>query len=224
MSLRQPISYTQYRGHEIVVQPATEPVTVDELKAFIEFDVSDTSRDALLAILITTARETFELYTGRALVTQEWLLTLDHWPGHSEDWWDGLKQSAISEIRGKPSHVYMPRYRLQSVDSVTVYDTGGSAETISVANTFIVDTQQEPGRLVLKDSKTWPVALQTANAIEIEYTAGYGNAAAVPSSIKHAILAMAGYLFEHRGACDVDEAFKSSGAKSTANMYKVRKL
>jgi len=224
MSLRKPISYTQYRGHEIAVQPATEPVTVDELKAFIEFDVSDTSRDALMAILITTAREQFELYTGRALITQEWKLTLDHWPGYSEKWWDGVKQGAISELRGNPAEVYLPSYRLQSVDAVTVYDEAGNSEVVNVSDTFIVDTQQEPGRLVLKDSKAWPVALQTANAVEIEYTAGYGNASAVPSAIKHAILAMAGYLFEHRGACDVDDAFSASGAKSTAGMYKVRKL
>lgn len=224
MSLRHPVSYSQYRGHEITVQPANEPVTINELKAFIEFPVADTSRDDLMTLLIATARESFELFTGRALITQEWLLTLDRWPGYGEKWWDGVKESALSEIRGKPGHVYLPRYRLQTVDSVTVYDEGGNSETINVANTFITDTQQEPGRLVLKDSATWPVALQTANAIEIAYTAGYGNAASVPSAIKHALLAMAAYLFEHRGACDADKAFKDSGAMATAQMYKVRKL
>jgi hypothetical protein len=59
--------------------PATEPVTLDEARAYVRMD--DTGEDALLATLITAARLHVESVTGRALLSQGWRLVLDCWPG-----------------------------------------------------------------------------------------------------------------------------------------------
>ena len=51
----------------------------------------------------------------------------------------------------------------------------------------------------------------------IEYVAGYEEA---PAALKQAVLMLASFLYEHRGACDVGEAGKRSGAFALAQGYK----
>src|SRR5690625_4787334 len=51
----------------------------------------------------------------------------------------------------------------------------------------------------------------------IEYVAGYEEA---PAALKQAVLMLASFLYEHRGACDVDEAGKRSGAFALAQGHK----
>lgn len=222
MALRHTLRYRQYRGHEIVTPPASEPVTADDVKNQLELDVSDTSKDTQIDLYITAAREMVEEYTGLALMTQTWQLTLDRWPNDREEWWDGVRQTAITELvsGGRASNIIIPRYPLQTVDSIKADGTA-----VTVGDTFITDTQQRPGRLVLKRGVTWPVVLDNANGIEIEYTAGYGaNATDVPAAIRLGIIQMAAYMFEHRGDCDTASAMKMSGAESLINTYKAAQL
>jgi hypothetical protein len=54
--------------------------------------------------------------------------------------------------------------------------------------------------------------------IQIEYVAGMEI---IPASIKMAIEMVAAYLYEHRGACDVDDAVIKSGAAGVLRSYRV---
>lgn len=222
MALRHTVNYNQYRGHDLVTPPAVEPVTAADVKNQLELDVSDTSKDTQIELYIESSREMVEEYTGLALITQTWQLTLDHWPTYREPWWDGVRQGSINEFRaqGRSSQVIIPRYPLQTVGSIKADGTA-----ITIADVFITDTQQKPGRLVIKRGAVWPVVLDNANGIEIEYTAGYGDAATdVPAALRLAIIQMAAYMFEHRGDCNTEDAMKMSGAKSLVNTYKAAKL
>jgi uncharacterized phiE125 gp8 family phage protein len=223
MALRNPVKYRQYRGHQRVTAPASEPITPNDVKTQLELDTSDTSFDSQLELYISAAREQAEAVTGLALITQTWKLTLDHWPNAGEPWWDGVRQGAITDLysSGRPSDIILPRYPLQSVDSVTA-----DGDSVTVADTFIEDTQQEPGRLVIKRGATWPVVLDNANGIGIEYTAGYGdNAEDVPATIRLALTQMAAHMFEHRGdGCTSEDAYRKSGAKAMLDRYKAVEL
>jgi uncharacterized phiE125 gp8 family phage protein len=214
----------QHRGHVITAEPAVEPVTAAELRDTLRESsagLSDTQANDLIA----TARVYLEQITGLACITQEWLLALDHWPMPRGDWWDGVRQLPISELysMGRPD-LTLPRYPLQSVDAVTVYAENSASTSITVATVFDVDTRSRPGRMTLKHGQTWPIALRASNAIEIGYTAGFGNEAAdVPAPIKRAIRSMAAHLYEHRGdGCSVSDAWKDSGAAAMAATYAVR--
>ena len=222
MSLRHGVIYNQYRGHSLVTPPATEPVSVSELKAELKHP-GGTDEDASLAMYIAAAREYCEEITGLALITQKWLLTLDRWPADREPWWDGVKQGAMGALAasGRAAQVLLPRYPLASVDQVEV---DGSA--IAVPDTFIADTQQRPGRLVLKFGATLPTYIEAANAIQITYTAGYGaTASSVPAVLRLAILQMAAYHYTHRGDdCAAADAAKESGALNAFNKYKAAQL
>jgi hypothetical protein len=226
--VRKPIHrMTRHVGHRIVTGPAVEPITRGEIIELLrnppssEYDFIDQT--------IPLARSVFEAATGIACITQTWRLTLDHWPGGREDFWDGTLQGAISELYGGAgcvNYVTMPRYPLQSIDSITTYGMDRSATSVTPATYFFADTASFPGRMVLKDAQVWPIALASRNAIEIDYIAGFGDTADdVPESIKRAIQALAVFYWKNRGdGCTATAALTGSGALQIAGEYVTLRL
>jgi len=221
MSLRHADMISYYRGSVIEVYPSVEPVTLSEVKALLVIDGS--GDDAILTDMIEEAREFIEHIAGLALITQQWRLSLDRWPMTAIPWWDGVRQMAISELTGQNASLQIPVWPLQTVNFVTVFDSAGTGASVTIANVFDVDTYQHPGRLSLKNGATWPIALRDTNAIQIEYTAGYGATAAdVPGPLKRAIKTMVGYMYSHRGdGCDAGDAYTESGAAAIVGRYKM---
>jgi len=226
MSFRHTKSYAQYRGNVLTVAPASEPVTAAELRTQLRTDSTDLP-DAQAEAYIEEARQEFEDQTGLALIDQSWQLTLDSWPVYRRggEWWDGVRDGAISDLQGGDGSVYMPRYPLSAITSVTTYDEDSNSAPVTVATTFDIDTQQRPGRISLQSGATWPIAMRPTNAIEIVYVSGYGASASdVPAPLRRAVRSMAAYLYQHRGDCSAGDAYTQSGAASIAAKYKVRKL
>jgi uncharacterized phiE125 gp8 family phage protein len=184
--------------------PSVEPVTLLDVKAHARIDTS--ADDALLAKLITSARQWAERYTGRAFITQTWKLAIDmlvpenRWPDEA---------GAIN----------LPRAPLQSVTSVHFYDDA-DAQALWASGNYFVDTSREPGRLVLRVGSTWPHPTRCANGMIITYVAGYGNdASTVPEPIKTAIYELVAHFYEHRGDETSPPCF---AAQALLNPYRVR--
>lgn len=170
-----------------VVAPLVEPISLTEVKDYLRIDGNDS--DSTLSPLIISAREYCEDYQNRALITQTWELTLDSFP-------DNL--------------IRVPRPPLQSVVSIKYKDELGIEATISSSD-YIVDTDSEPGRIVLAAGKTWPsLTLQPINGVKIRYVAGYGdNAADVPQKTKDAMLMYIANRHENPEEKDVPRAVHS---------------
>ena len=225
MSLRSPVQLTNARGSVIVTQPAIEPVTAAEFKAQVR---DDALTDAEALAWVTTARAYIEEMNNLAIITQTWRLALDRWPSGREKWWDGVRQGSRTELYGPSSFsdVPLPRYPLQSITSVTTFDTGNNATAVTVSDVFNVDTYRTPGRLALRFGQTWPIALRETNAIVIDYVSGYGSAAGdVPAPIKQGILLMAASLYENRGdGCSTVDAYAMSGARGMVDIYTAKAI
>jgi phage conserved hypothetical protein, phiE125 gp8 family TIGR02215 len=162
--------------------PASEPVTVAEAKAHLRVD--GVAEDTLIASLILTSRLHIEAALGLALVTQSWRLQLDRWPD--------------------PRDVELPLRPLQSVDEVRVVSEAGDP-TIIAASQYLVDVASVPPRLVRRNGLPQPG--QVARGIEIDFTAGYGIAAAdVPGPIRQALLLLVAHWYEHRDPIEVGSA------------------
>lgn len=160
-------------GLTLVTAPATEPVTLTEAKAHLRVDGTDD--DTLITSLIVAARESCEHETRRAFVTQTWRLTLDAFP----------------------SVIRLPRPALIGVSGITYVDPDGGTQTLAT-NQYTVITDRLPGEIRPAYDVDWPNIRAVENAVSVTYTAGYGNAAAVPSAIKAAILLTIGDLYANR--------------------------
>ena len=118
---------------------------------------TNTTADALLTSLRLAARAHLEAIMGRAFITQTWDLFLSCFP------------------RGP--QIVVPRAPLASVTGVYYTPTGTAEQTVST-DVYHVDTNREPGRIVLTYGQTWPSAtLVTVNGVRVRFVAGRaGNA------------------------------------------------
>ena len=161
---------------KLITAPAAEPVSASEAKAHLRVDT--TADDTYIGTLITVARQNVESHLRRSLINQTWEVVLDAFPA-------GV--------------IRLPKPPLASVTSIKYTDDEGNESTYSSAN-YVVDTDTEPGRVVLKSGQTWPaVTLAAANGVRVRYVAGYGAAGSnVPQAIRQAILLVIGSLYENR--------------------------
>ena len=60
---------------ERITPPANEPVTLSEMKNYLRVDHDND--DAMIALMITGARESAEAYLGTSFITQRWKMTLE---------------------------------------------------------------------------------------------------------------------------------------------------
>ena len=156
--------------------PASEPITVEAVKAHLRIDGNDD--DVLLASLILTSRLHIETALGQALVEQGWTLSLDCWPAAGV--------------------VHLPLRPLLSVGAIRVLPASG-APALLHPSTYIVDHTGWRGRIVRAFGSEWPRPGKSANGIEIDLVAGFGSAAAdVPAPIRQALMLLTAHWYERR--------------------------
>ncbi|HEX7823634.1 MAG TPA: head-tail connector protein, partial [Mycobacterium sp.] len=92
----------------------------------------------------------------------------------------------------------------------TYRDMAGHAQTVafgSVSNsiqrstdgTLVADLSSAPARIVPAFGSVWPIALPEIGAIAVNYTAGYGDAAAdVPQGLRNWILLRVATMYANR--------------------------
>ena len=156
-------------GDRLITAPTAEPVTIDELKAHLR--VTSGVEDADLARLITAAREHVEQQTGRALADQTREYTADAFPS-----------SGVLRLGFAP---------VVSISSVKYLDETGAEQTLD-ASVYTVDTQSEPGALVLKVNQDWPDTASLPAAVRVRYVCG----TTAPQILKQAILFIAAHWYE----------------------------
>jgi len=170
-----------YRTYTVVTAPATEPLTAVEAKLWAKIEVSDD--DALVTILIQSAREYVEEICYRTLVNTTLKLVLDDWPSGA----------ALQLCQGKAS----------SVTHVKYYDVDGTLTTLD-SSKYFTDFASEPALVVLRPGEVWPTLdLGRPKAIEVTFVAGYGAASTVPAPIKTAMLEMIAHWYNHRETVNI---------------------
>lgn len=162
---------------QIVTPPTTYPVSLAETRA--QLGIETTDHDATLAGIIASATELAEVYINQALITRTYKGFLDSFPACR--------------------HIDLPRSPLQSVTHVKTYDDADAATTMDAAD-YYVDAASLTGRIVLRQSGSWPCVERVANGIEIQWVAGYGDDPAdVPEMIRLGVMITVGWLYENRG-------------------------
>lgn len=164
----------------VIVPPASEPVSLAEARLHLRMDADNTVDDGLIQALITSAREMAEHETGRSLMAQTLELAFDEFPEFA---------------------IKLARPPVMSMVSITYIDTLGVSTVLSPL-LYSLDAINTPGYVMPAQGTSWPWAMDTANAVRVRYIAGYGDATAVPKSIKQWMLLNIGTMYEHRMTLD----------------------
>ena len=161
-------------GLVLLTPPAVPLVTLGE--AMLHLRMDDAVESTLLEGLVEAATAHAEAYTRRRFVTQTWRLTLDRFP-----------EGAI----------VVPLPPLGSVASVKYVDGDFALQTLDPAD-YVVRPYETPGEIVPARGMTWPSALAEPDAVQVEFTCGYGAPDAVPEAIRRAVLLLVGTLYANR--------------------------
>ncbi len=156
--------------------PAAEPVTLAEAKAHLRVDSSD--EDALIAAMISAAREAAEHETGRTFVSTPWRLTLDQFP----------------------TSIALPMPRVTAVTQIHYVDGDGITQALNPAGYQLIADSEYEAWIEPAYGYSWPAVRAQAEAVRVTYIAGWSNAAAVPQAIKQWMLLAIGDMYASREA------------------------
>jgi uncharacterized phiE125 gp8 family phage protein len=160
--------------------PAVEPLSLNEAKAHLRLET--TADDALVTSLIITSRLHIEAALGLALTAQDWTLVLDAWPA-----------TGVVNIPMRP---------VTAVTAVRVRASDGTPSVVP-PQTYVFEGAGLPPRL-LPAFGALPNPGRAASGIEIDFTAGYGSAAAsVPEPIRQALKLLVAHWYEHREPIEI---------------------
>lgn len=160
-----------------VVPPAADPVTIQDAKKhsriFIDLD------DSLIAGYIHAATAYCEDWTRRAFMPQTVRMALNYFPGRN--YRTGYQMVTGGDSYYRWNYIELWKPPLQSIVSFTYTDTAGTVSNMTqvtgnqnAAGNYLLDLEQEPGRIVLPFAGIWPVTiLLPASPIKITYTCGY---------------------------------------------------
>ena len=179
----------------LVTAPATTPITLAEAKTFLRVDASD--EDALISAQISAATRRLEALTDKKFVSQTWDVFFDSLPCKSkDDWWDGTREGALSELYAPNKFLDLPFGPLISVTGVYTYDEDDTEYEFASSN-YSIDTAGPFGRIALKIGATWPsTILRPVNGLRVRGVFGYSN---LPDDIKEAVKQFTAKIYEHRG-------------------------
>ncbi|ESX86956.1 phage head-tail connector protein [Mesorhizobium sp. LNJC405B00] len=171
----------------IVTPPDDFPVLLAEAKAQLGITVTTVHDDMInrLIAAVTAKLDGERGLLGRALVTQEWTLTLDSFP----------------------AEISVPLPPLQSVDEIIYLDAAGEEQTLATNQYAVLGIGgSRRARIVPAYGKSWPATRDFPEAVTVSFTAGYGDdEESVPEPLRAAILLHVGHLFENRETTIVED-------------------
>ena len=181
-------------GLTIVTAATANPVSLTEFRDYARID--DNVDTSLIFAIIGAATRFCEEYTNRSFVTQTLRLSLDGIGEYDQQIQDGFYTGPFQTFY--KNFIEIPKPPLISVSSIKFFDDSDTESTWATSN-YYIDNVSEPARVILRDGGAYPTDLRNANGIQVNYTAGYGAASAVPEAIRVAIMQYGLNLYEHRG-------------------------
>lgn len=177
-----PYSYgrmvSQIPSPTVIVQPFTEPVTLEEIKEQLRIDFND--NDASLSSMIRGGRQWVEKQTGLALVDQTLQIMMDAYPC------DNVIQLTPPVI---------------TIVSFEYTDDNGSYQSLNALD-YVLDTSIF-SRIIPAYGISWTATRYQANSIRVRWRAGFVEDASptesltlVPEPLRQAILLHAQAMYE----------------------------
>lgn len=170
-------------NNPVVIPPTVEPLYAAEALEYLGASEED---EALVDMLVRTARQMVEQMTGRALAVQTRELVIDAFPCG----------------RALP----LPGAPLVSVESVRYFDASGAEVTMS-ADDYVVDAEGLPGSIYAK--RGWPCTDGRPGGVKVRYTCGYESAVDVPMPLLLGMRYLVNHWFDNRNPVLIGSISKS---------------
>lgn len=171
-----------------VSAPDGLPVSLETVKLFLKIDISDTSRDDELTLLVADAADMVERYTNRLLSPRTVLGKFD----------------SLSAGDCAMPYDYLWLRRAPIFDgAVTDLQFIGSTGTVAILPAdYRLKPFDEQGRLYLIRgvSNLTPDQFEPY-PLRVTFTAGYPNEAAIPPALKQGLLELVAFFDNNRGDC-----------------------
>jgi len=151
-------------GVKSTSNPSSEAISLADAKA--QMRVTHDAENYFIDELIEDVREEFEGLTGHSVMPRTWELTIDRFPVVL------------------PLIIRLPMPPVISVESIKYLDVDGVLQTLSSSVYKLVLEDNTTAWLELKKDQSWPATIPAGDAVIVSYTAGYGDAASVPRTIK----------------------------------------
>jgi hypothetical protein len=180
-----------------ITAPTVEPVTAAEVK--LHTRISYDTEDALVEYWISAARRLAEDFQRRAYIAQTLEISFDSFPSMPillprppALWVQSIK---YYDYLNAETTLY------ETFDSPIPTTTEGGTEPSTNAD-FLVDVDNEPGRICFAYGCSWPsVTLRDMNAVKIRFMAGYGaEVTDIPENVKNAIMLYCAHMNENRAS------------------------
>ena len=164
----------------LITAASSYPIALPDAKLQCKVDTTDD--DALVTALIIAATEMAEQYTGRAITTQTWELTLDTFP-------DSLE---------------LTRVPVQSIVSINYYDLNTVRQTLDPSG-YTLDNADDFGTayVVPAFNTVWPTTQTMINAVTCRYVSGFTT---VPEPINQWIRIAVSTMYKFRESIVIERA------------------
>lgn len=201
-------------GLQRITDATLNCVDLATAKLHCKVDVADD--DALLTSMILAATDEAEHLMRRAILPQQWLLSLD---GFYAQVRPVLDADALGLVFGLVP-VYTPRpvqstniielrpVTVASVDLVKYVDDNGTLQTLASTEYQASIGDRLSARLAPAFGKAWPSTRAQMDSVQVTFTSGWPTVAAVPASIKQWVLMRIGAYYANREAWTLGKAIE----------------
>lgn len=186
-------------------EPAALPVSVADLESYL-----NGTDDGFYGVALQMAGEYFVTDTGIELLERDYTGRLIR----NQNVATGIQQIS----RNQSAWADLPRWPVVSINSMT-------ADGVTVA-TPEVDKTVKPARLYIGGAQDVTIEVTFGhNSTGSGSGHGHGHdSVSIDERICTAILMLAGFIVEHRGACDLAEAASKSGAAMLMNQLRLNRI
>lgn len=161
----------------VSIAPAVLPLELADAKRFLRLEHTN-DEDADIMALINVAAEYLQKRTETTLIATTWNSYMDAFPACNR--------------------IVLP-YGPVTNATVTYVDAAASAQVFDLFS--LVRTGETCSELVLQANASWPATLIDPYAVQITYTAGYGQSPLfMPPMVKHALRLLTRHYYDERRA------------------------
>lgn len=190
------------------------PITEADLSEYLRLD-DGTGACQSLDIFMNAATKIGISYLQRALLRQRYTFLIDGVPYIGTKLRSKLSGSEVTFL----DTIDLPFAGLIELISVKVIDKDG-LEIVVDPDSYIIDDISVPSRI--RFTSYGAIPMSDADRLQIVYDAGYGeDTEEVPEGIRLGLLALAGYMYEHRGECAPATSLSKSGATLALKPYRI---